>query len=593
MQKSLHYYFFPVIMLFLFQSCLSLHHYVEKHDYEGVKTAINNKGEINKKDDNGDTALVKAIKNSLNDIALLLIESGADIELTDSHGDTPLILSIKKSNKIVFYALLEAGVDINNPGNSGDIPLNHSIKKSEILYFKELLNRNASFKFVDKNNLPPMFLTIQEDMNEKLKMLLIQGDNPNKEWSGVSAIEYSIKQKNNNALEILLNSGANLKSEIKPILLATQEGNFEILKTLIKYSNSYDLNQKNSAGNTAIHFAVENNDIEMLKFLISNRAKINEFNDLGHTPLYKAVTIGNIEVVEILLINGADPNSEDRNGNTIIDLTAKELSGKMLEILLRYNSNSKFNNFFDLIGAIEPGPESIKASNLGVILIEKLKFKHALKLYTMLINKFHDVESEKYIYYKGQMFNLFFNRAVCNFKLGQKKAAREDLKSAMKIDSGRKDLPNDMAPILTTQVQLEENYIREAKSFLPGIYCISTSDGKCNKEYGYTIISINNNCKEAKAEFINSDTRYCYGETKITHFKMVDSIIEFVNYSTSKCTGEPPSFFEILYKIDLKQIKNENCLPYHSEVIDSNYFFGSNREPEKGKKYNGCLLRNF
>jgi ankyrin repeat protein len=586
------YYFIPLLTLLLFQSCLSLHHYVGKNDYYGVEKAIEKEGEINKKDDNGDTALIAAIKNSLNDIALLLIQSGTDIELTGSQGDTPLILSIKKSNETVFYSLLEAGADINNSGDSGEIPLNHSIKNPEIVYFKELLNRKANFSNVDKNNLPPMFLSIKEGMDKKLKMLLSQGDDPNKKWSGVSAIEYSIKSNNNNALEILLNSGVNLKSVSKPIQLAIQKRNFAILKILTKHTNPNDLNQKNSEGNTAIHFAVENNDVEILKYLISNKAEINVVNNLGHSPLYKAVTLGNVEIVGILLKEGADPNSEDIKGNTIIDLTAKKLSGEILEVLLRNNPTPKFNNFFDQIGYIEPGPEFIKASNLGVVLIENFKFNQALKLYAVLINKLHNVGSEKYLYYKGQMFNLFFNRAICNFNLGKKKAAKEDLKTAMTIDSRRNDLPNGISPLLTAQDQLEEIYIREVKSFIPGMYCLAF-DEKCNKEFGYTIISINDNCKNAKAEYINLDTRYCYSETKMTHFKLEGSIIEFINYTTTKCSGESPFFFEQLYKIDLNQIKREDCLPFLSETIDSNYFYGSNREPEKGRKYNGCLLRNF
>ena len=58
---------------------------------------------------NGDTTLIFAIRSRNEDMALLLIEKGADVRVKDSNGWTPLMWAAYKGLEKVCLVLLEKG----------------------------------------------------------------------------------------------------------------------------------------------------------------------------------------------------------------------------------------------------------------------------------------------------------------------------------------------------------------------------------------------------------------------------------------------------------------------------------------------------
>ena len=71
----------------------------------------------------GETYLLIAIRRNHFDVALCLIEHGADGDKADNNGDTPLHLAIRKGYLGVVRCLLEKGVDRDKANNIGRTPL--------------------------------------------------------------------------------------------------------------------------------------------------------------------------------------------------------------------------------------------------------------------------------------------------------------------------------------------------------------------------------------------------------------------------------------------------------------------------------------
>lgn len=73
-------------------------------------------------------------------------------------------------------------------------------------------------------------------------------------------------------------------------------------------------NYSDNNGNSPIHIAVRNNDINKVKDLIEKGADVNAWNDNGSRPLHVAAAKANLDIINYLIDNGAIINSRDLNG---------------------------------------------------------------------------------------------------------------------------------------------------------------------------------------------------------------------------------------------------------------------------------------
>ena len=74
--------------------------------------------------------------------------------------------------------------------------------------------------------------------------------------------------------------------------------------------NKVDYTQRNKSGNTPLHVACENGNLDCLGILLqfSSKGGINKGNKYKSTPLHLACQSGRREVVTFLLENGASIN---------------------------------------------------------------------------------------------------------------------------------------------------------------------------------------------------------------------------------------------------------------------------------------------
>ncbi len=77
--------------------------------------------------------------------------------------------------------------------------------------------------------------------------------------------------------------------------------------------SSGDLNLRDAAGNTPLHYAVFYQDIPVVRSLIRSGADINASNNRGLTPLRCAAMLNNREILDILISEGACTNYRPSN----------------------------------------------------------------------------------------------------------------------------------------------------------------------------------------------------------------------------------------------------------------------------------------
>jgi uncharacterized protein len=94
-----------------------------------------------------------------------------------------------------------------------------------------------------------------------------------------------------------------------------------------------NVNAAEPDGTTALHWAVQKNDVDLVERLIKAGANVNAKNDYGSTPMSEAAVNGSVAVLDRLLKAGADvesPNADDQTALMVIARTSNVEAAKLL-----------------------------------------------------------------------------------------------------------------------------------------------------------------------------------------------------------------------------------------------------------------------
>ncbi len=120
----------------------------------------------------------------------------------------------------------------------------------------------------------------------------------------------------------------------------------EKIKTTKEPEALHKTNTSNAEGQTQLHIATNQGDIDIVKALIANGANINAVTNFWHTPLHYAVNRGIFEVVKILLENGAKVNALSNFDYAPLHYAANHGRFKIAELLIEKGAGINIQNTF-------------------------------------------------------------------------------------------------------------------------------------------------------------------------------------------------------------------------------------------------------
>lgn len=123
-----------------------------------------------------------------------------------------------------------------------------------------------------------------------------------------SPLYQAIENNDIEKIEKLVKEGEALHTS-KPLILAIQKNNFDIVKLLVE--NGVDINARDSYGQTPLMYAAAKNYCHILKYLLAHNAEINLKTPEGVTALKCAVHNKHLAAIRILLDYGADTANEE------------------------------------------------------------------------------------------------------------------------------------------------------------------------------------------------------------------------------------------------------------------------------------------
>ena len=359
----------------------ALSHACLNENIEIVELLLTQDGiDVDMKDEDGFTALMRASVDRFTEIVAKLLEKGADVNATDDYGDTALMKVINCDEEddrpwyqveydiieIVEKLLKQDGIDVNVKNKNGKTALDIAEETGCTKKIQKLIIKHKTALIIPKG------LKRQED-RKNLEKLMSEKDVGNR---GDGKMPYELRHKigeylgggkrktrktrpkrqrgggeeeddelinasyngHTETVTRLLEKGADMNAIDKygrtALIMAIQNGHTEIVTRLLE--KGANVNAKNSYGVTALHIASREGHTDIVAMLLEKGADVNAKSDGGYTALISASESGHTETVAMLLEKGADVNAKTNWGDTALIQASYYGHTEIVKLLKQY-----------------------------------------------------------------------------------------------------------------------------------------------------------------------------------------------------------------------------------------------------------------
>jgi ankyrin repeat protein len=322
--------------------------------------------DVNFKDKNKDTFLMKCIKVSKTKSALWLIDHNIEVTQQNINHKNALYLAIEKRNKEIITKILDSNlVNLEQRDVEGRTLLQNIVVNGHNEMAKILLNYGANINNIDSKNRNVIYDALSYGDQSFIKFLLSQeGLQLNYlDENGNSIMHHTEVVKNDDIAKKLLIAGADptLKNKIgESYLLNTalrgKEGE-PIIDVALEHGAN--VNSKTADDNTILMelialsstLSVDEKDrrdslLRISKKMLKHGGNINAIEKNNESGLFNAIRLCDYDLISFLLSGGIDPNIQSDQGITVLNLIiyegAKELD--IILLLLGYDANPNIKN---------------------------------------------------------------------------------------------------------------------------------------------------------------------------------------------------------------------------------------------------------
>ncbi len=250
----------------------------------------------------GWTAVMYAARQDAQEAARAVAEGGADLDAQDPDGATALQLAIINQHYDLAVLLMELGANPNTGDNSGMTAMHAA---ADMHNFRSDVGR------------PPRRILDKSDALDVLRSALTHGGDPNARMTGpLLARHHGFPDRS------LADGGT-------PLMRAAKSGDLEAMQVLVDAGADPSLTMGN--GSTAMLLAAGTRPgpggadpiLASLQFLADHGADVNTAGARGETPLQAAAKQGANDVVRALVEMGADVNAADSSGKTALEIVSQ------------------------------------------------------------------------------------------------------------------------------------------------------------------------------------------------------------------------------------------------------------------------------
>ena len=332
------------------------------------------------KDKGGMTLLQAAARRGYKDFVEQLIKRGAEINLPDNEGLIAIHYAVMSGNEKLVESLLKLGSDPNKLTKRKETPLHFAAKYSGLSEVKFLVEHGACIKAINwalVENLKEQrrrqdrlyydsdeehIIALKSALGLKTPEALTEEDEEEDEddededdggerYADVMEENSQPYVKNNVSKPIpfdldnipvyLLPRDVNDAADedgMTALHFAAQNGNTDVVRYLLE--NGADIKAQDiKLERAAIHFAAENGSLECVKFLTEHGADLLDRDIYGATALHYAAAKNHLDVIKYLVSKKMDYTAKDARGWTAMHYAACGGSTEVIRYLLAKGLN--------------------------------------------------------------------------------------------------------------------------------------------------------------------------------------------------------------------------------------------------------------
>jgi ankyrin repeat protein len=267
------------------------------------------------------------------DIALALLQNGANINALDCAGESSLHKAAKGSHNVIVNFLLEHQADvceIRTDNNLTWTPLHVAALNVELKVCRLLLKHGADLASQMNDERTPLHVASQCGHLDIVRELLFHGADANAQDEDLCTPLHTASQCGHlDIVQELLFHGADANAQDEdlctPLHVASGEGYLEIVQSQVQHGAT--INKKNMTRDTPLHNASYFGNLETARFLVEQGTNMTAKDNGGWTPVQYAVHNGHVDLVEMFLGCGVDINVKNTDGETLLDFASQ--NGKL------------------------------------------------------------------------------------------------------------------------------------------------------------------------------------------------------------------------------------------------------------------------
>lgn len=314
---------------------------VQEHE-DVARLLISSGANTNLRSSSGLTALHYAADAGSSKIVELLISHGAKVTVADNDGLTALHRSARCGHENTTKLLLAQKVDLNALTLNGWTALHEAAYEGHANIVALLVDAGGDLNAIDRSGNTALHRAAGEGLEKNcslgiIELLFSHGANPDiANEHGLTALHIAAKDGHDEIVESLLTYNANVHAREGVAWTALHRAacnGFESIAKLLLAHNA-DVNAQTSYGSTALHLAAEAGHASMVSLLADAGSDLSAVDYQGHTALDRAVLGGHDKAVRAFLNLGADPNSLNPHGNSAFSTAAGCGKPEVCELLL-------------------------------------------------------------------------------------------------------------------------------------------------------------------------------------------------------------------------------------------------------------------